>query len=51
MVDHLIRLEIHVREANIRKEHLIAIFFDLEKSLSMIDTLQPPKARRKNTPR
>ena len=31
-VDHLVRLETFVREAFIRKEHLTAVFFDLEKA-------------------
>ena len=31
-IDPLIRVETHIREANIRKEHLIAEFFDLEKA-------------------
>ena len=31
-VDHLIRLETFVREAFIKKEHLTAVFFDLEKA-------------------
>ena len=30
--DHLVRLEIVIREAFIRNEHLTAIFFDLEKA-------------------
>ena len=30
-VDHLVRLETFVREAFIKKEHLTAVFFDLEK--------------------
>ena len=31
-VDHLVRLETFVREAFIKKEHLTAVFFDLEKA-------------------
>ena len=31
-MDHLIRLEIFIREASIKKEHLVAVFFDLEKA-------------------
>ena len=31
-LDHLVRLESHVRDAFIHKEHAIAIFFDLEKA-------------------
>ena len=30
-IDHLVRLETYVREAFVKKEHLTAIFFDLEK--------------------
>ena len=30
--DHLVRLETFIREAFIKKEHLVAIFFDLEKA-------------------
>ena len=30
--DHLIRLETFIREAFVRKEHVIAVFFDLEKA-------------------
>ena len=30
--DHLIRLETLIREASIKKEHLVAVFFDLEKA-------------------
>ena len=30
--DHLVRLEIFIREAFIKKEHLVAVFFDLEKA-------------------
>ena len=30
-IDHLIRLETNIRETFIKNEHLIAIFFDLEK--------------------
>ena len=30
-IDHLVRLETFVREAFIKKEHLTAVFFDLEK--------------------
>ena len=31
-IDHLIRLENFIREAFIRKQHLMAVFFDLEKA-------------------
>lgn len=31
-IDHIIRLETPIREANLTKQHLIAIFFDLEKA-------------------
>ena len=31
-VDHLVRLETFVSEAFIKKEHLTAVFFDLEKA-------------------
>ena len=31
-LDHLVRLESFIREAFIKKEHLVAIFFDLEKA-------------------
>ena len=31
-MDHLIRLETFIREASIKKEHLVAVFFDLEKA-------------------
>lgn len=31
-VDHLIKLGTHIRNANMRKDHLIAIFFDLERT-------------------
>ena len=31
-IDHLIRLETFIREAFIRKQHLTAVFFDLEKA-------------------
>ena len=30
-MDHVVKLEISTREANIQKQHLVAIFFDLEK--------------------
>ena len=30
-IDHLVQLETAIREANIKKEHLIAIFFNIEK--------------------
>ena len=30
--DHLVRLETFIREAFIKKEHLVTIFFDLEKA-------------------
>ena len=30
--DHLVRLETLIREAFIKKEHLVAVFFDLEKA-------------------
>ena len=31
-IDHLVRLETFVREAFIKKEHQMAVFFDLEKA-------------------
>ena len=31
-MDHLIRLETFIGEASIKKEHLVAVFFDLEKA-------------------
>ena len=31
-VDHLVRLETFIREAFARKEHIVAVFFDLEKA-------------------
>ena len=31
-VDHLVKFETSVREAFIKKEHVVAIFFDLEKA-------------------
>ena len=31
-MDHLIRLETFIREASIKKEHLVAVFFDLKKA-------------------
>ena len=30
--DHLVRLESFIRDAFIKKEHCVAIFFDLEKA-------------------
>ena len=30
--DHLVRLETFIREAFIKKEHLVSVFFDLEKA-------------------
>ena len=30
--DHLVRLETFIREAFVKKEHLVAVFFDLEKA-------------------
>ena len=30
--DHLVRLETFIRKAFIKKEHLVAVFFDLEKA-------------------
>ena len=30
--DHLVRLETFIREAFIKKEHLVTIFFDFEKA-------------------
>ena len=36
VVDHLVRLETFVREAFIKKEHLTAVFFDLEKAYDTI---------------
>ena len=35
-VDHLVRFETFVREAFIKKEHLTAVFFDLEKAYDTI---------------
>ena len=34
--DHLVRLETFIREAFIKKEHLVAVFFDLEKAYDTI---------------
>ena len=31
-MDHLVRLETFIREAFIRGEHIVAVFFDLEKA-------------------
>ena len=31
--DNLVRLETFIRDAFIKKEHVVAVFFDLEKSL------------------
>ena len=31
-MDHLIRLEKFIREVSIKKEHLVAVFFDLKKA-------------------
>ena len=31
-MDHVVKLETSIREANIQKQHLIAVFFDLEKA-------------------
>ena len=31
-IDHVVRLETSIREANIQRQHLIAVFFDLEKA-------------------
>ena len=31
-IDHLVRLESFIREAFVRKEHVIAVFFDIEKA-------------------
>ena len=31
-MDHVIKLETSIREANIQKQHLVAVFFDLEKA-------------------
>ena len=31
-MDHVVKLETSLREANIQKQHLIAVFFDLEKA-------------------
>ena len=31
-IDHLVKLETSIREANIQKQHLIAVFFNLEKA-------------------
>ena len=35
-MDHLIRLETFIRESSIKKEHLVAVFFDLEKAYNTI---------------
>ena len=35
-IDHLIRLKTYIREAFVKKEHLTAIFFDLEKAYDTI---------------
>ncbi|OOZ61509.1 hypothetical protein BOW45_13050 [Solemya velum gill symbiont] len=31
-IDHLVQLEIHIRDAFLKKEHVVTIFFDLEKA-------------------
>ena len=31
-IDHVVKLEISIREATIQKQHLIAVFFDREKA-------------------
>ena len=30
-MDHVVKLETSIRKANIQKQHLVAVFFDLEK--------------------
>ncbi|OOZ43399.1 hypothetical protein BOW38_12435 [Solemya velum gill symbiont] len=30
-IDHLVQLEIYIRDAFLKKEHVVTIFFDLEK--------------------
>ena len=35
-INHVIKLEISIREANIQKQHLIAVFFDLEMAYDTI---------------
>ena len=32
-LDHLVRLETYIRDAFINREHVVAIFFDLEKGI------------------
>jgi len=34
-VDHLVRLESYIRDAFVQKQHVIAVFFDLEKAYDM----------------
>ena len=31
-IDHVIKLETSIREANVQKQHFIAVFFDMEKA-------------------
>ena len=31
-MDHVVKLETSIRKANIQKQHLMAVFFDLEKA-------------------
>jgi hypothetical protein len=31
-IDHLVRLESFIREAFVRREHVVSVFFDLEKA-------------------
>ena len=37
--DHLVRLETFIREAFIKKEHLVTIFFDLEKAYDIMKNI------------
>ena len=37
--DHLVTLETFIREAFIKKEHLLAVFFDLEKAYDIMNDL------------
>ena len=34
-VDHLVRLETYIRDAFAHKQHVVAVFFDLEKAYDM----------------
>jgi len=35
IIDHLVRLESYIRDAFAKKQHVIAVFFDLEKAYDM----------------